>query len=197
MPTFSQKSSSLPSTTSSAVARVSCSASESAPSSSSPTPSSSCPSGSSEASSEPDSSSSSSGSAGSSASSSAIWAESSASISGVLTISSMASITLSQPRPIISASEFQRLRPALPVKWSMPPETVPKLGLPLKNFDTATNSQTDPMDEMTDRAAASEVTESSVGFSATSSSTITRSNCLSSAGWKVCACASVRPFHAG
>ena len=38
---------------------------------------------------------------------------------------------------MISAIESQRLWPALPLKLSIPPDTVPRLGLPLKNFDTA------------------------------------------------------------
>ena len=78
-----------------------------------------------------------------------------------------------------------------------PALTVPRLGLPLKNFDTAGSSHTDPMDDTIVSAPASAATDSSVGFSATSSSTATRSNCLSSAGSNLCALASVSSFHAG
>lgn len=112
-------------------------------------------------------------------------------------MSSIALSTSSQLRPMTSPIAFQRLRPALPLKWSIPPDTVPSVGLPLKNFSTAASSHTDPMDETSASVRASSVTDSSVGFSDTSSSTATRSNCLSSAGENLCACAAVRSFHAG
>ncbi|EUA04477.1 hypothetical protein I547_1112 [Mycobacterium kansasii 824] len=53
------------------------------------------------------------------------------------------------------------------------------------------------MDDTIASVAANAVTDSSVGFSATSSSTTTRSNVLSAAGSKACACASVSSCHAG
>ena len=130
--------------------------------------------------------SSSSGSSRSSASSSAAFAD-----AAVVDLGSADDVvdrglsTSSQLRPMTSAIEFQRLAPALPVKWSIPPDTVPRLGLPLKNFDTAGSSHTDPMDDTIASAPASAVTDSSVGFSDTSSSTTTRSNCLSSAGSRI------------
>ncbi|COW13196.1 Uncharacterised protein [Mycobacterium tuberculosis] len=161
MPTCNQKSRSPPSTTlspgasassssDSAASCVSCVASTSAATSSAPS--------------------------GSSANSSATFSDSSASTSGVLMISSMAASTSSQLRPMTSAIEFQRLLPAFPVKCSSPPETVPRMGLPLKNFDTAASSHTDPMADTIANEAASAATDSAVGFSASSSSTTTRSN---------------------
>lgn len=112
-------------------------------------------------------------------------------------MSSIAPSTSSQPRAMISAIACQRLAPALPVKCSIPPDTVPRAGLPLKNFDTAASSHTDPMDDTMARTPATAVTDSSVGFSDTSSSTATRSNCLSFAGSNLCACAVRSRVHAG
>ena len=85
----------------------------------------------------------------------------------------------------------------MPVKWSMPPLSVPSVGLPLKNFITAGSSQTEPIDDTIANALASVVTDSSVGLSDTSSSTPTRSKCLSSPGATLCALAAVSSFHAG
>ena len=114
------------------------------------------------------------------------WPTASSSTSGVLMISSIARehvVPASPDDPRRSNSSVSG-RPCR-LKWSIPPDTVPRLGLPLKNFDTAASSHTDPMDDTIASAPASAVTDSSVGFSATSSSTTTRSNCLSSAGSKV------------
>ena len=91
----------------------------------------------------------------------------------------------------------QRLSPALPLKWSMPPLRAPSVGLPLKNFITAGSSHTDPIDETIVSALASVASDSAVGLSETSSSTATRSKCLSSAGSNLCALASVSCCHAG
>ncbi len=46
--------------------------------------------------------------------------------------------------------------PARPVNWSMPPETSPRLGLPLKNRVTAGRSHTEPIEDTTARVSASE-----------------------------------------
>ena len=85
----------------------------------------------------------------------------------------------------------------MPVKWSIPPLSVPSVGLPLKNFITAGSSHTDPIDETIVSALASVASESAVGLSETTSSTATRSKCLSSAGSSLWALASVSAFHAG
>src|ERR1700742_3444459 len=172
IPTSAQKSSSLPSTTESPTARGSSSDSAVTSSSSSslsvelPVELSSevSSSTSSAASSVSASSSPVASSSGSSASSSAALVDSAASTSGVVTIFSIPLSTSSQLRPMISEIEFQRFRPAFPVKWSMPPDTVPRLGLPLKNFDTAASSHTDPIDDTIASATASAATASSDGY---------------------------------
>ncbi len=69
--------------------------------------------------------------------------------------------------------------------------------MPLKNFNTGASSQTEPIEETTASVFASAATDSSVGFSATSSSTAIRSNCRSSAGSRVCAPASASAFQPG
>lgn len=89
--------------------------------------------------------------------------------------SSTAARTLPQLRPTISASAFHRLRPARPVKLSMPPASVPRLGLPLKNFVTVVRSHTDPIEETISIASATVRTDFLVGFSASNSSTAIRS----------------------
>src|SRR4051794_1589598 len=157
MPTFVQKSSSAPSTTSSPAARVLGALSSTAVSGS----------GSSVVSGSASGTSSSNGSANSAAAAS----DTVLSTSGMLTISSTAPSTSSQPRPTMSAMACQRLSPALPVKWSMPPLSEPSVGLPLKNFITAGSSHTDPIDETIVNALASVSTDSAVGLSETSSLT--------------------------
>ena len=111
--------------------------------------------------------------------------------------SSIASTTLSQLRPMTVAISPQRLRPLLPLKLSMPAPSEPRMGLPLKNFVTAGSSQTEPTDDTIARVRCSVATESSVGFSASSSCTPIRSYWRSSGGSNRCAFASVRPSHAG
>ncbi len=87
----------------------------------------------------------------------------------MLTIASIASTTLSQPRPITDSISAHRLRPARPANASMPPPTVPSTGLPLKNLVTAGISHTDPMAEAIASVRCSSSIVSSLGFSATSS----------------------------
>ena len=58
-----------------------------------------------------------------------------------------------------------------PVNCSIPPDTRPRVGLPLKNRVTAGSSHTDPIDETTARVLASAFTDSSVGFAASNSAT--------------------------
>ncbi len=111
--------------------------------------------------------------------------------------SSIAVSTLSQPRATMSPTVLQRFSPALPVNCSIPPDTSPRFGLPLKNRVTAGSSHTDPIDDTTASVFASVVTDSSVGFSASSSSTVTKSACRFSRGSSLCAFAVVRASHAG
>src|SRR6185312_4050481 len=142
-------------------------------------------------------SSTSSGSGAGSASSASAFSEAALSTSGMVTISSIASTTLSQPRPITFSISAQRLRPGRPANASMPPPTVPSTGLPLKNLVTAGISHTDPMLDAIASVRCKSLTVSSLGFSATSSSRLTRSYWRSSAGSNVCALASVSFSQAG
>src|SRR6201995_6212272 len=156
LPPFTQKSSSAPSPTLSPAARGG--ASSSASSCTAVSASSAAVSGSSGA-----SSSSSTGSA----SPPAAAADTVLSTSGVLTISSTALSTSSQLRATTSAMACHRLSPALPVKWSIPPLSVPSVGLPLKNFITAGSSHTDPIEETIVNALASVANDSAGGLSGT------------------------------
>ena len=176
MPTCSQKSASPPSTTGPAGAATT--------SSSSPDSSAS----SSSVSSRSSETSSSSGSYGCSSSSAASLAARS-STSGVVTTSSIAAITSSQLRATISAMPFHRFCPARPANCSMPPATRPRLGLPLKKRVTAGSSHTVPIDDTTASVFASWAMDSSVGFSASNSSTAMRSARRFSVGSSVCALA--------
>ncbi len=82
---------------------------------------------------------------------------------------------------------LQRLRPARPSKASTPPPTDPRMGWPLKNLETAIRSHTEPIAWTMVKLPSSDRTDSSVGFSATTSGTPIRSWRWSSDGSQRCA----------
>ena len=124
-------------------------------------------------------------------------AEAFASTDGVVTSSSIAESTPSQPRATISPMLSQRFLPARPSNCSTPPASRPRLGLPLKKRVTAGSSHTTPSDDTTAIVWDSASTDSAVGFSASSSSTAIRSALRSSAGCSLWALALVSRPHAG
>ena len=111
--------------------------------------------------------------------------------------SSMAASTPSQLRPTIAAMLLHRLPPDLPANSPKPALTLDSVGLPLKNFVTVGSSHTVPTDDTMASVLATFCTDSSVGFSASSSSRPTRSNWWFSSASSRCADASVSAAQPG